>query len=664
MVHKKSERFSRVIKPGWFPFGDYAEPDSKTGLVRIKTYPEEVENIYSKPNHPTVSINAIVGKNGAGKSTLLEILYKILNNFSILAIGPIYASADGRKLVPTDSVFADLYYELDDVQYKIGCKGFDTSFFQEQEGKLKKVSVSLDNGKKVLESFFYTIVTNYSLYAFDTLNYGNGTDNSGSSVIKDSDSWISGLFHKNDGYFTPIVITPFRDEGCINIHNENHLAEQRINVLALLAEAKGSTFIPGYRPERIKMIFDENFLNYKLDSLQEEIDSHNLEWLSEDLILDAFTNAWFEVLISNVDNRFLNSNDRFISAALKYLAYKSLKLTLKYSDYRNKMRYPYRYRNYIHINKKAEYYNDVAIRDCKNLINKIFQNIDSSRRITGKNKEKQGERNHLTLKIEQTYNFIQERIKQLSSTKKAGSVNKEMSVSEFIHSDATHKIENYSDIYRILPPPFFRTSIEFKRTEAEESTNWQGISNSGSKLTLTSMSSGERHLLNCLSYVLYHIKNIESIVPDKNRIKYRHLCLVFDEIELYFHPEYQRKFINMMLEAFDWCNVSSDSIKSIQILLVTHSPFILTDIFTHNTLYLKHGERCEVKEETFVANYYDMFGNSFFFTKSAFGDIASRFISELYKKETYSDDDLRLLDFIGDEILSNYIRMKMQKGGS
>lgn len=39
--------------------------------------------------------------------------------------------------------------------------------------------------------------------------------------------WIEALFHKNDGYRTPIVLNPFRERGNIDINVETELAEQR-----------------------------------------------------------------------------------------------------------------------------------------------------------------------------------------------------------------------------------------------------------------------------------------------------------------------------------------------------------------------------------------------------------------------------------------------------
>lgn len=647
-VHPECVKNSKVLRPGWFPFGHYEEPSSADGLIDIKKYPKEIESIYSRSGMPEISVNAIVGKNGAGKSTLLEMFYKIVNNFAVHAIGPRYATGEGRQLKSTGRIYADLYFELDGIQYKIACKGHNVSFLQGQNGKFKEIIIDESNRKEVLQSFFYTIVTNYSLYAFDTYEHYNNDD-----VEKDTHGWVRGLFHKNDGYFTPIVITPFRHDGSIDIYNEIFLAEQRINVLALLAEAKGTTFIPGYRPQKIKKIFDERFLNAKLDSLREEFNSHSLEWLSEDQMLEAFKEAWLTRLFTDTNIPF-DRNDKFLVSALKYLAYKSLKLTLKYSDYKGIMKYEKRREDYLSHNMSG-YYDAIKDRGCKPLINKIFYDIDSC-----KTNSRHGEHNHLTLKIEQTYEFIKRRLYDISEGRCLNSVDEEMDVSAFLKG---HMIQNYSDMYQLMPPPFFRTVIEFVHTERTNDSAWQTVSEGREKLTLDTMSSGERHFLNCLSYVLYHIKNIESIVPDVNRIKYRHICLVFDEIELYFHPEYQRKFVNMMIEALDWCKVSSDSIKSIQILLVTHSPFILTDIFTHNTLYLNNGESCKVTDETFGANYYDMLGNSFFFTKSAFGDIASKFVSELYGKKTYSADDYKLLDYIGDEMLSTYIRNKMLKRG-
>lgn len=61
------------------------------------------------------------------------------------------------------------------------------------------------------------------------------------------------------------------------------------------------------------------------------------------------------------------------------------------------------------------------------------------------------------------------------------------------------------------------------------------------------MSSGERQMLYSLSYVLYHIKNIQSVKEDENRVGYHNICLIFDEVELYYHPDYQRRFLGMLL---------------------------------------------------------------------------------------------------------------------
>lgn len=180
----------------------------------------------------------------------------------------------------------------------------------------------------------------------------------------------------------------------------------------------------------------------------------------------------------------------------------------------------------------------------------------------------------------------------------------------------------------------------------------------GEFMEIKKMSSGERHLLNCLSYALYHIKNIESIRPDKDRLKYKNICLIFDEAELYFHPDYQRRFVKMLLEGLAWGRVRRRDIAGIQILIVTHSPFILTDVFTHNTLYLEEGRAIKVEGETFGANYYDLFLNSFLFKGSSVGEVATEFVGSLARlndKEKVG----KLSEFVGDEFVARYLRNRL-----
>ena len=51
--------------------------------------------------------------------------------------------------------------------------------------------------------------------------------------------WLSGLFHKNDGYQIPIVLIPYRVEGNYDINVENKLAYERLISIMVREDEEG-----------------------------------------------------------------------------------------------------------------------------------------------------------------------------------------------------------------------------------------------------------------------------------------------------------------------------------------------------------------------------------------------------------------------------------------
>lgn len=633
-IYPKSKSICRVLKPGWFPFGNYVEPRDND-FVEIPKYPQEIDRIYTTSYRPHISVNAIVGQNGAGKSTLLDILFKIINNFVIRIIGKANYDNDYRQLKYAYGVYADLYYETDGQQRRINCRNTKIELFLMGKTQFEPHSyISKTEINKLLGDFFYTIVTNYSLYAYNTQDYAL---EKGDDVPKDKDNgcWLSGLFHKNDGYYTPLVMTPFRSYGSINVEKESYLAERRINTMALLAEANGKCFISNYRPTKLYIVINRNFIDEKTASLRKSINKKD-GWLDLHITLELFKKKWEKSLKDRFRLVSTNNQSQQIELSIFYLAYKSLKLSLLYPDYRRRFDIENEWNSYYQ-NHVSDFYEHC-------LPNKVDKVIDSILRDLENNDDEQ---NHLILKIAQTISYI----KIFAETGFfPWKDTDEIHVKSFL---AGKKISKYCDLYKIMPPVFYNTQVEFTKDEdLKYASSWQSFDKPVMRLAM--MSSGERHLLNCLSYVLYHIKNIESIKPNRDRIKYKHICLVFDEVELYFHPDYQRRFIRMLLEALEWCNISNRSIKSIQLIIVTHSPFILTDILTQNTIYMKDGRRTEVKGQTFGANYYDILNNSFFFEDSAVGEISTNFIRELIRSRR-RNKARNLSEYIGDSMIRQYI---------
>ena len=175
----------------------------------------------------------------------------------------------------------------------------------------------------------------------------------------------------------------------------------------------------------------------------------------------------------------------------------------------------------------------------------------------------------------------------------------------------------------LLPPPIF--NVDFLLYDINDIKQKK-------RIPFSTLSSGEKQVTYTLTSFYYHLMNLNSkhdvavmgrgykyknVVPIKNNVtstnfKFRHVTIIFDEIELYFHPEMQRTFIANLIDGIS--QLSLKNIRSIQIMLVTHSPFILSDIPKINVLFLKSDGHASAQEDmkTFGANIHHILKNSFF----------------------------------------------------
>ncbi len=161
-------------------------------------------------------------------------------------------------------------------------------------------------------------------------------------------------------------------------------------------------------------------------------------------------------------------------------------------------------------------------------------------------------------------------------------------------------------------------------------------------------SSGQLVMLNMLSRLYWQV--------DAEKLKEKtHILLMIDEGEITLHPEWQRNYFSRLLEVCELLNAN------VQLILTTHSPFLLSDIPKENVIFLldKNDKKHEL-EHTFAANIHTMLSNSFFMN-GVIGDFAKDKIQKVIKRlsleendETMDLDDCkRIIDLIAEPILRN-----------
>lgn len=197
-------------------------------------------------NNPTVSVSAVVGKNGDGKSTLVELMMRLINNCAI----SYNRCVSYKNLRRVKHVKAELYYMVNNKVYRMAEEDSqnETQIWEiveldkdlNKDGKKlmrwdikPKVIKQIDNAS---DCFFFTIVSNYSHHAYNIYDYEKEWEICGDEKDDDDKCWLHYIFHKNDGYLTPITIHPLRYKGNIDINNEQWLSKQRLLALFLNAD--------------------------------------------------------------------------------------------------------------------------------------------------------------------------------------------------------------------------------------------------------------------------------------------------------------------------------------------------------------------------------------------------------------------------------------------
>lgn len=586
------------------------------------------EYLQSK-NGLSLSISAIVGENGSGKSSLVEFIIRLINNFATSIFGEQNMTLAFEHLHYIDGVEGRLYFSIDGIPHMVSVENRSVtleSFSLQQENKDEQQFVAyttpniFDNEQpkvpvedttpmsewkdrkgddksikeKLSKFFFYTLVNNYSIYAYNSFDYKEeNTSLEYEAKIRkkkyatdDERSWLNGIFHKNDGYQVPLVLSPYRDKGNININLENELSKERLIALMIMPKQNFRVINKHLKVRGISI----SLKRYAYDAQRVRNKGYykNLTQAGFDKIENMLLKIWGDVIAEDLS---LYKNRRYYHEAIDYLTYKTLKISALYSQYKR-----FFYVSHRNIRSKVD------VKQLQALVIKL--SLDKS---------------HITRKIRHIqayicYGLYERQLEydiSLLSDKAKEIIDKEVAKGNPFGKQFIYGIDD------LVPPPIFDVKIQLIDQQ------------NGNNVAFETLSSGEKQQAFVVSSILYHLGNIESVFRDnnKNRIAYSNVCIILEEIELYFHPQFQKNLIKYILDGIK--QMSFVHIEGIQLMMVTHSPFVLSDIPTSNILALENGMQSDTKLQTFGANIYDMLNTSFFLHNSTIGDFAQWLIGRI-----------------------------------
>ncbi|RRA96511.1 AAA family ATPase [Paenimyroides viscosum] len=782
-------------------------------IIKKENYNELNPDFYYSKNENTestlqsININAIVGKNGSGKSSIIEFLLRLLNNF----FKGIDENNKLEKLICVEGIVGELYILQDEKLYKIyinfsinkykedaknkkneireyinvleipqiiSGKVLENDGFKNQSYKNEKYSVKNETKFKV-DDYFFTMYVNYSLYGLDEKDFeddGFIYDNRNKVNV----SWLNKIFHKNDGYQTPVVIHPYRESAMIDVRREKELMKQRLSALIFTNE-EYRTVIPQYSFDEIRFRLKaetalDHFLIYQFEKQEEDkatLDifpiniSKNIinekigflsKWIDDNIVLVNYFNKKIKEITEGekktydikiylyaayaflydievrkdedidsedinkpflsyiIKNQFEHSKLDFLSEEIKKTSpfnkilektsnmsletlISLIQLTISYDVFCKHLGYG-NHEIYYKLNTdKFEYhlfwYCVVkTVKTIKYNTNRLFSESFEPKNILKNNKSDlqyltkryfvdiiRIDKSHITDKLRRSILLLELIKNPIKKTLQIDGEYKIFSSSSLIdyyrkivnngrstkwnlqNWEFSRDIEELGDLINNTKAIYSRKNIELTDLLPPAIFDYDfysSIKEKEKKIPLSKISSGQFQKLGLLSSIVYHLKNLDSIQKRANFNSYKQVLVVLDEIELYFHPEQQREFVNDLVRLLKLNKFKQ--IENINIFFITHSPFILSDIPSQNVLRLKQGKSLQDENglNSFGANIHDLLADEFFLENGFMGEFATLKINEIFNrlkeinskisKEQY-DSLLREINLIGEIII-------------
>ena len=198
------------------------------------------------------------------------------------------------------------------------------------------------------------------------------------------------------------------------------------------------------------------------------------------------------------------------------------------------------------------------------------------------------------------------------------------------------------------------------------------------------LSSGEKQFIS-----LYSRLYDSFLKAAKNGIPLDSVYLLIDEADVFMHPEWQRDwfyvFVNLIHDMqMRFKKIPADvnaprkkpilgknKIINIQLVVSTHSPFMLTDCLNENVVKLRREKFGPVKcieddLRPLAGNILDILKTGFFLggtTGKLTGNKIDEIIDKVQKNEKVTDNEMKFLEYTGNPIMKTLLKRKISQGG-
>jgi len=579
---------------------------------------EHIENFFGD----NINVTAIVGENGSGKSSLFELIYYIL------------------------------YYNFMENEEKINLKRIAQDFVSFPSGRAvsafrkKNYQKILNNLKEEKIKVFLIVEQNEEKYLlsstskYDTINtnikkFNTKIDSKfiyfnffGTSFVdKFKKNWYR-AFYKDIEHIKNDVNLPLYAEPYISCANENISTINDNNLYYRYARV--FEFIKGN--EVLNNIFKPNTIRLKLNKtyFYDNLKTLSLYDPKENPLLEFSDNQGYSVHIQNTNKKYIfNKKEKFNDIKL------IIKKYIKNNNIEKLMQIYVLFE--ILLNAKAVENHTIVY------LGNMFvdeTNFDDLLKII--DKDYVGQDN----KVVSIVSDDERNLLELDNIIWILDSYEEYSFLENLNQK--HDVDELVSVLKYIP-------------------KWINISFLDKTKTINSLSSGEKSLFSTVVNVFYHLF-LEGIDYSSQK----NIYIFLDEIEVGKHPQWQKSLINQLINIFN-----SEYNIHLNIILATHSPFILSDLPKENILFLDKYKKDEdpnqqegnckvlkdgIQKQTFGANIHTLLSDGFFMSGGLMGEFAKRKITTILRflngKNKFINIEKRQL--VGLKLPNNFIQKQIK----